>query len=237
MNLIKFDKKRGYQVWIQQRFAFLLILVLLSNFATYSISNWNTEQANNEAQPQRLYLLETAEPYVYDIEDFEKKVRETAQKLNIPPEWLMAVMHSESRFDASVANFKGSGATGLIQFMPTTAQDFDITTAKLRNLNHVQQLGYVYAYFDAKRKQYKEYESLTDLYLAVLYPKALGEDYCYTMYAHPSKQYELNKGLDVNKDNRVTVQDIDQFLKQKYMPAYGEAKPNFWRKIVTSIRS
>jgi len=234
MNLIKFDRKREYQVWAKQHFKFILAFLLLTNFATYSISNWTVEKTNNE--PQRLYLLETAEPFVHNVGDFEQKVRKISRKLGVPPEWLMAVMHSESRFDASVANHKGSGATGLIQFMPTTAKDFDITTAKLRNLNHVEQLDYVYAYFDAKRKQYKQYESLTDLYLAVLYPKALGEDYCYTMYAAPSKTYEMNKGLDVNKDDRVTVQDIDQFLKGKYMTAYGTEKSSFWGKILTSVR-
>ena len=225
-----------YQMWAKQHFKLILAFLLLSNFVTYSISNWTTEKAHNEPQRQQLYLLETAEPFVHNVGDFEEKVRKISRKLGIPPEWLMAVMHSESRFDASVANHKGSGATGLIQFMPTTAKDFDITTAKLRNLNHVEQLDYVYAYFDAKRKQYKQYESLTDLYLAVLYPKALGEDYCYTMYAAPSKPYEMNKGLDVNKDKRVTVQDIDQFLKKKYMTAYGMEKPSFWGKILTSVR-
>ncbi len=235
MNIIKFDKKRLYQLWVKQHLKAILVFVLLSNFATYTFSHWTSEKKNND-EPQRLYLLETAEPYVYDVGDFERKVRKISKKLDIPPEWLMAVMHSESRFDASVANFKGSGATGLIQFMPTTAKDFDITTAKLRNLNHVQQLDYVYAYFDAKRKQYKPYETLTDLYLAVLYPKALGEDYCYTMYAEPSKNYEMNKGLDINTDGRVTVQDIDLFLKKKYMTAYGVQKSSFWGSLMTSVR-
>lgn len=235
MNLIKFDKKRLYQLWVKQHLKAILVLVLLSNFATYTISNWNKQKENND-NPQGLYLLDTAEPYLHNVDDFEHKVRKISRKLGVPPEWMMAVMHSESRFDASVANFKGSGATGLIQFMPTTAKDFDITTAKLRNLNHVQQLDYVYAYFDAKRKQYKQYESLTDLYLAVLYPKALGEDYCYTMYAEPSKAYKMNNGLDVNTDGRVTVQDIDQYLKKKYTTAYGVEKPSFWGNLMTSVR-
>ncbi|MEZ4883573.1 MAG: transglycosylase SLT domain-containing protein [Chitinophagales bacterium] len=234
MNLIKFDRKRLYQALAKQYLKVIVVFILLSNFATYTFSNWTIQKHRNN-EPQRLYLLETAEPFVYDVGDFEQKVRSICHKLRVPPEWLMAVMHSESRFDASVANFKGSGATGLIQFMPTTAEDFDITTAKLRNLNHVQQLDYVYAYFDAKRKQYKQYETLTDLYLAVLYPKALGEDYCYTLYAEPSKPYEMNKGLDVNKDGRVTVQDIDLFLKQKYTTAYSINKPSFWGNLVTSV--
>ena len=120
--MIKFNQKRLYQFWVKQHLKAILIFVLLSNFATYSISNWSAEKQNN-SEPQRLYLIETAEPYVYDVGDFEQKVRKISKKLGIAPEWLMAVMHSESRFDASVANFKGSGATGLIQFMPTTAKD------------------------------------------------------------------------------------------------------------------
>ncbi len=204
----------------------VVLLVLTSNLITYRF--WvqprgptSTPQLE-DARPQQtgLYLMDQAEAYVYDLPAFESKVRKVSHKLQVPPEWLMAVMHSESRFDAAVANVKGSGATGLIQFMPATAKDFETSTKKLRNMNHVEQLDYVYRYLDRKRAKYGAYESLTDLYVAILYPKALQGDFCFTLYAKPSKAYEMNAGLDEDKDGRVTVSDIDRRMKRKYPKAY-----------------
>lgn len=173
----------------------------------------------------KLFLLDQAAIYVRDINDFEMRVREVSHSLGIAPEWLMAVMHSESKFDASVSNFKGSGATGLIQLMPKTAKDYTITVEQLRNLNHVQQLDYVYHYLNKVRKSRKtQFNSLTELYLAILYPRALeahNKVPHYTLYAHPSVSYKMNSGLDENKDNRVTVSDIDARMKRKYFAAYN----------------
>ncbi|MGB0839502.1 MAG: transglycosylase SLT domain-containing protein, partial [Chitinophagales bacterium] len=214
----------------------LIALVLASNWLTYTlfVGGNNVQEVGHTSEG--LYLLDQAKPYLYDATAFEKKVRKVSYDLAVPPEWLMAVMHSESRFDASVANHKGSGATGLIQWMPATAKDMKVTVEKLRNMNHVQQLDYVYTYLNQKRKQYHDYRSLTDVYLAILYPKAMGENYCYTLYAAPSKEYEMNKGLDINKDKRVTVQDIDERMKKKYKTAYQtENTPSLYRRVVTSL--
>ena len=198
----------------------LMVCLCLTNLLTYHAVMEQPRMANNKQNYKGLYLIEQAKPYLHDVGAFERKVRKVSNKLSIPPEWLMAVMHSESRFDASVANQKGSGATGLIQWMPATAKEFKVTTKKLRNMNHVDQLDYVYAYLNAKRNAHKQYETLTDLYLAILYPRAIGEEYCYTLYAQPSKAYTMNIGLDKDKDGRVTVQDIDKHLRRLYPTAY-----------------
>ncbi|MEZ4886855.1 MAG: lytic transglycosylase domain-containing protein [Chitinophagales bacterium] len=219
-------------------FGFLLLFIVLSNIFTYRLMNVSnkapTAVAEAIAEPS-LYLLDQAEKYVYNSNAFEEKVRQVCDDLKIAPEWLMAVMHAESRFDASVSNHKGSGATGLIQWMPATAKDFNITVEKLRNMNHIEQLDFVYKYLDAKRKLHRQYESLTDLYLAILYPRALEEEYCFSLYEQPSAAYKMNSGLDEDKDGRVTVQDIDKFVKRIYPTAYmaslgGEEKANksFW---------
>ncbi len=204
----------------------IVMIVIMTNGFTYALFNKSAAGASlsnanaTEVAAEQLYLLDQASVFVNDVDKFEKKVRKVSKKLSVPAEWLMAVMYSESKFDASVSNHRGSGATGLIQWMPTTAQDFDITVEKLRNLNHSEQLDYVYDYLDRVRRKYKQYETLTELYLAILYPKAIGEDYCYTMYAKPSEAYKLNIGLDIDKDGRVTVKDIDDRMKKMYPTAY-----------------
>lgn len=173
---------------------------------------------------KQLYLLDYAGNYVNDLDGFESKVRSVSTQLGIPPEWLMAVIYSESRFNAAVENHKGSGATGLIQFMPETARDFGISTGELRTMEHAKQLNIVYEYLNKVRNKYGEYNSLTDLYLAILYPKALTGDYCFTLYAEPSAMYSQNSGLDRDKDGRVTVKDIDKYLQHRFPSAYIRMK-------------
>ncbi|MFN0202045.1 MAG: hypothetical protein ACKVTZ_20910, partial [Bacteroidia bacterium] len=71
-----------------------------------------------------------------------------------------------------------------------------------------------------------DYTSLTELYLGILYPKALEikGDYCFTMYATPSQAYKQNSGLDEDKDGRVTVSDIDHRMQRVFPTAYVAGK-------------
>ncbi|GAB4421873.1 MAG: hypothetical protein OHK0039_37370 [Bacteroidia bacterium] len=179
-----------------------------------------SELSASATPSEELYLMDKASVFVSDTRRFENKVREIAAQLDVPPEWLMAVMYSESKFDAAVRNHKGSGATGLIQFMPAAASDLNVSLERLGRMEHEQQMEYVYLYLQNVRERYGEFMSLADLYLAILYPRALNQDYCYTLYAKPSQSYEQNAGLDENRDGRVTVSDIDRRMQRLYPTAY-----------------
>jgi hypothetical protein len=54
---------------------------------------------------------------------FRSRVKEVAANLQTDPNFLMACMAFESAgtFSSSIKNGAGSGAVGLIQFMPSTA--------------------------------------------------------------------------------------------------------------------
>ncbi|MFN0201585.1 MAG: transglycosylase SLT domain-containing protein [Bacteroidia bacterium] len=197
--------------------SFLLVLIVFTNVGSYFYGTYHGTNANPRPD---LYLLDRAGMYVTDLPAFEKKVKSVSQRLNIPPEWLMSVMYSESKFNAEVENLRGSGAIGLIQFMPATAKDMGTSVNYIKKLGPVEQLEYVYQYLDIFRRKYGEYKSLTDLYLAILYPKARPEEMCYSLYAQPSKAYKQNSGLDIDKDGRVTVSDIDKRMKRLFGPAY-----------------
>ncbi len=213
---------------------FLLIgsIVIVTNIGTHFLLNPNlfagqsatADVAIMSSPGETLFLMDKARMYVSDALGFENKVREIAGMLDVPPEWLMAVMYSESKFDAGVENFQGSGATGLIQFMPAAAREMNVSLERLKRMNHVQQMEYVYLYLQTVRERYGDFDSLTDLYLAILYPKALGQDFCYTLYSNPTKSYRQNSGLDENKDNHVTVSDIDRRMKRLYPTAYMTEK-------------
>lgn len=200
---------------------YILALMLITNLTWYSA--W--KKAVTTPQNETLYLMEKASIYVTEMAIFEQKVREVSQKLTVPPEWLMAVMYSESRFNAAAENFRGSGAVGLIQFMPATAKDMGISTQKLGKMTHEAQLEWVYQYMNMYREKYGDYQSLADFYLAILYPKARNQEACYVLYANPSKAYKQNIGLDEDKDGRVTVGDIDKRMKRLYPSAYMKKVP------------
>ncbi|GAB4421035.1 MAG: hypothetical protein OHK0039_35380 [Bacteroidia bacterium] len=209
--------------WTRQ----LLLLALLvagSNYLTYRFllkgSAPVAALAAVRAPGSDLYLLDKARPHLEDETAFVRKVRDISSMLDVPPEWLMAVMYAESQFDPRVSNRKGSGAVGLIQFMPTTARDLDVSTERLQRMSAQQQLEYVYLYLQQVRERYGEYSNLADLYLAILYPRARNQDYCYTLYARPSVAYMQNAGLDEDKDGRVTVSDIDRRMRRLFPDAY-----------------
>jgi soluble lytic murein transglycosylase-like protein len=76
--------------------------------------------------------------------EFEQAVIQLASELRINPEWLMFVMYFETSktFRPDKIN-PVSGATGLIQFMPSTACTMGTTTLALKKMTNVEQLKYV----------------------------------------------------------------------------------------------
>lgn len=200
----------------------LLILILIAALNPHVEDIYNASQ---DAANDTLYLKSKAAVFVRDIDNFEIKVREVSQELDIAPSWLMAVMHSESQFDGSVENQAGSGATGLIQILPQTAEVLDISLPHLRNLNPIEQMEYAQKFLNmVKQERNVEFDSLTDLYLAILYPKAVGQRQ-FTLYQHPEAAYTRNKGLDINKDGKVTTEDIEERMAERYPEAFAAAKP------------
>ena len=214
---------------------FAAVIILFSNALTYNFSKNDAAESMGlnsmlSAPASSLYLMDKASSHIYDISGFEQKVKHVAQALEVPPEWLMAVMYSESKLNPSAVNHKGSGATGLIQFMVNTVKDLNrkmgtqLYMSDIRNMDAVRQMDLVYTYLQNVRDRYGNYNTITDLYLAVLYPKAVGQDYCYTLYAKPTQKYRMNSGLDENKDGRVTVSDIDHRMSRLYPTAYQTTK-------------
>ena len=85
-----------------------------------------------------------------------------AKELGIDPNWLMLVMYAESGLDPTAVN-PYTGATGLIQFMPETAQGLGYSVSAIKGMPAVTQLYLVYKYFEPYTGKMK---SFYDLYLA-----------------------------------------------------------------------
>ncbi|MBP5100260.1 hypothetical protein, partial [Pseudomonas protegens] len=135
-------------------------------------------------------------------EAFRAKVIGISSGLSFDPNWLMAVMGFETgfTFSPSVRN-PGSSATGLIQFMQTTAIGLGTTTAKLARMTAVEQLDYVQKYYDAIPAS--RVRNLGDAYLAVLFPPGIGRPDSYVMWQRDAgpyqREYAANSGLDRDK--------------------------------------
>lgn len=134
---------------------------------------------------------------------FCDKVIVIAEDIGIEPDWLMACIAFESGFRPGVLNKAGSGATGLIQFMPNTARALGTTIAALANMSAEEQLNYVHKYFKPYRGRL---HSIEDTYMAILWPKAIGQPLEYVLFSHDKMPttYRQNAGLDFDLDGNIT---------------------------------
>lgn len=119
------------------------------------------------------------------------------------PSDLMSCMAFESgeTFSPSVKNMAGSGATGLIQFMPQTAIGLGTTTQQLERMSAVQQLDVVQRYFAPYAHRIA---CLSDMYMAILLPAHIGQAEDSVLFNRGTVAYRQNAALDANTDGRIT---------------------------------
>lgn len=96
------------------------------------------------------------------------------------PSHLTAIMHKESGISATIQN-PVTMATGLIQFLRTTAQHLGTTVEALHQMTRTEQLPYVEKYFH--QFNLGEWPSLLDLYSAVFWPAAIGKPNSYVLFS------------------------------------------------------
>lgn len=126
----------------------------------------------------------------------------TADRLGMNANDLLNIINFETggSFDPAQANAAGSGATGLIQFMPSTAEALGTTTEALAAMTRVEQMKYVEDYL---RPYAGKLNNFGDAYMAVLYPAAIGKSDDYVLF-DGGRAYEQNAGLDIDGDGKVT---------------------------------
>lgn len=136
---------------------------------------------------------------------FKDRIWWIADELGLNPDDLMSCIAWESgeSFAPDVKNAAGSGATGLIQFMPSTAVGMGTTTSRLARMTAEDQLNYVYKYFLPFKGRL---HNLGDIYMAILWPKGVGKPDGYVLWDKGSQPttFRQNAGLDINKDKRIT---------------------------------
>lgn len=159
---------------------------------------------------------------------FRDRVFWIGEDLGLNPDHLMTCIAWESgrSFRPDVRNMAGSGATGLIQFMPATAEGLGTTTDKLARMSAEDQLNFVWKYFEPSRGRLK---TLADIYMAILWPVGVGKPDSHVLWDRNSRPttYRQNAGLDVNKDGQITK--AEAAAKVAALLPEGLAEGNVWR--------
>jgi hypothetical protein len=149
---------------------------------------------------------------------FKLKLIQIAENLGVDPNYLISAIAFETgeTFSPSIRN--RSGATGLIQFLPNTAAELGTNTADLAAMTATDQMDYVQKYFNPYKNML---ETIEDVYMAILWPAAIGKTNSWVLFSRPSAQYDRNSGLDTNKDGSVTKEKAAAMVKAKLLKGRG----------------
>ena len=150
---------------------------------------------------------------------FRARIWWMACMLRMDPNWIMACIAWESgeSFSAKKKNMAGSGATGLIQFMPFTAKEMGTTVAKLAAMSDEDQINWVYKYMKRAIERHGPLTNLEDTYMAILWPAAIGDPVSSPLWSRTGRPttYRQNAGLDSNKDGTITKFEAASHVREK----------------------
>lgn len=128
-----------------------------------------------------------------------------ADRLGIDAECLAGIISVESKFNPQAVN-PDTRATGLIQFMPSTARAYGTTVEQLYGMTALQQMPYVEKHFRAVG--YVNNARCGDAYLAVFAPKYIGKPDSTPIFESGTTAYYQNRGLDVDGNGVITAGDV-----------------------------
>lgn len=157
-------------------------------------------------------------------EGFIENSKAVADRLGIDHTDLMKVIGFESKgFDAQARN-PGSSASGLIQFMEKTAPELGTDIESIRQMSGNEQLKYVEEYL--KQHGVKAGMGLQEIYMSVLAGNtgAAKKSALWNSRADPNtksgqqerKNYEANKGLDIDRDGTISPMEATQMVEKQW---------------------
>lgn len=166
--------------------------------ATIVMSNgkdWSTQVKTGQGQTN----LALQEP------DFIHELKNVAARLGVNANDILKVMKKESNLNPKAVN-PYSNATGLIQFLPSTAASLGTSVDDLFNMTATDQLKYVELYL--KKAGVKSGMSAGDIYMAVFMPVHLSKKDNFVLARLGDTIYSQNRVLDTNRDGTITVGDV-----------------------------
>jgi tape measure domain-containing protein len=139
-------------------------------------------------------------------DEFKKRLIEMSKRLGTNSDFIANVMAIETAgtFSPKIQNPK-SNATGLIQFMPSTARGLGTTVDELKQMSAIEQLKYVEKYFEAFRGML---HTQADVYNAVTGNFSQGGPDT-SVYRKGSAAYRDNwRSWDLDVDGNITKDEL-----------------------------
>lgn len=133
--------------------------------------------------------------------EFLAAVEKMVERLGTQPQYLLAAMSFETggRFDPAIRN--NIGATGLIQFLRSTAEALGTTTEKLAKMSAVAQLQFVEKYLEPFKGRLGSIEAV---YTSILFGSPKKPET--VLFKFGTAAYKLNP-LDWNHDGIITARE------------------------------
>ena len=160
---------------------------------------------------------------------FQKKLEEVAKRLKISKSDLLGIMKHESGLNPHAVN-PYTRATGLIQFMPSTAKRMGTSVEALKNMSAIEQLDYVEKFYKPIAGKAKD---IGDLYMFTFLPAVVGKPDNYVIGSKGSGKsiyglsqdalYRQNAAFDKDKKGYYTVGDVKARIA-KYSTSKGKLK-------------
>ena len=140
-----------------------------------------------------------------------RQVRQIAKEIGIESKWLYQIFYVEClKFGDIHKTNPYSNATGLIGFLPSTAQYLGTSTEEIQKMSMHQQLNLTHKYLKIMAKD-KEIKNEVDLYLLIFRSTALGKPDNYIIGEKDSQISEQNP-IFRNESGTITVKDIRNFI-------------------------
>jgi soluble lytic murein transglycosylase-like protein len=166
-----------------------------------------------EMRPERRYETEfrgEVQPPV-DLEtdtEFTSAVSNLAEKYNITPTEVYAVIQGESAFNPQARN--PSGATGLFQFMPAVAEELGTSSDAIMAMSPTEQVALYDKYLS--RWNYSGDNRLGIMQAAPAYASRGPEE---VIYAEGTAAWEQNPGWRELGNGPITVQSINSYYAKR----------------------
>lgn len=141
-------------------------------------------------------------------ESFINAVSNLAEKRGISVDEIYSVIKGESAFNPRAQN--PSGATGLFQFMPATAEELGVSTDQIMNMSPVEQVQLYDKYLD--RWNYNSDNRLGIMQAAPAFADRSPEA---VIYPVGSAAWKQNKGWRELGDGPITVRSINSYYSRQ----------------------
>ena len=94
--------------------------------------------------------------------------------------------------------------------------------ADLAAMSAIDQLDFVKKYLDPFKNKMN---TLSDVYMTILLPSAVGKAEAFVLFRSPSKAYKQNQGLDANRDGQITKGEASSKVQIETGAGTGRVAP------------